>query len=45
METCWDAEPNKRPLFVELAECLGDLLEDDTRSVRYLLWHTIRTML
>lgn len=37
MKSCWNAEPNKRPLFIELVDFLGDLLEDGLKSVRFTL--------
>lgn len=31
--SCWDANPSKRPSFGELAELLGDLLQESTKVV------------
>jgi len=33
MLDCWKMNPMTRPSFTDLAERLGDLLEDGTRSV------------
>lgn len=33
MLDCWKMNPNNRPSFTDLAEFLGDLLEDGTKSV------------
>lgn len=33
MQECWIEKPNLRPSFTELAERLGDMLENTVRSV------------
>lgn len=35
MYKCWDAEPDRRPSFTEIAAVVGEMLESDLRQVRY----------
>lgn len=42
MKSCWNADPDRRPLFTELVDRLGDFLEKDKIKVRFNVPYNMR---